>query len=115
MACVTHDRETSVDFALLETISDLLSLFDVDSTVLSPLSSVATKSRLTKNVLSVSENKALTKQLLRGRNISVSFVDNFPTLCGQLLLAYFQGHLSSRTLWGGGYGSRPSMWFTTTN
>lgn len=115
LACVNHDRETGVDFALLETISDLLSLFDVDSTVLSPLSSVATKSRLTKNVLSVSENKALTKQFLRGRNTSVSFVDSFPTLCDQLLLAYFQGHLSSRTLWGVGYGSRPSMWFTTTN
>lgn len=57
--CVTCDRETSVDFALLETISDPLSLFDelfgIDNTELSPLSNVATKSRLTKNVLSVSE------------------------------------------------------------
>lgn len=115
LACVTHDRETSVDFALLETISDPLSLFDVDNTVLSPLSSVATKSRLTKNVLSVSENEALTKQFLRGRNRSGSLVDNFPTLCDQLLLAYSQGHLSSRNMGGGGYGSRPSMWFTATN
>lgn len=101
LVCVTHDKETSVDFALLETISDPLSLFDVDNTVLSPLSSVATKSRLTKKMCFLCrKNEALTKQFLRGRNISVSFVDNFPTLCDQLLLAYPQGHLSSRTMGG---------------
>lgn len=101
LACVTHDRETSVDFALLETISDPLSLFEVDNTVPSPLSSVATKSRLTKKrALCVGKNEALTKQFLRGRNISVSFVDNFPTLCDQLLLAHPQGLLSSRTMGG---------------
>lgn len=95
--CVTHDRETSFDFALLETISAPLVLFDelfgVDNTALSPLSNAATNNRLTKHVLCVSESAALTKQFLREKNTFVSFVDNFPRLRDQL--AYTRGHLPS--------------------
>lgn len=83
-----HDRETSVDFALLETISDPLVLFDelfaVDNTALSPLSNAASNNRLTKYVLCVSENAALTKQFLREKN----------TLC--LLLMIFPCSVISR-------------------
>lgn len=89
--CVAQDKGNTVDFSVWEAISDPHSLFDelfgVDKISLSHSSRHSHQEQINKTRAGHIGKCNPAKTVLEGEKLVLSLADNFPTLCGQSMLA----------------------------